>query len=200
MQNFPNSLTTEIYSKSDISKYLNIPIDTLNRYIFCLNLDVSQKHGYYSFCDLVTFHYILGFDITLSPQNQFPYFIKSYLRLRESEVACHPLLVRGNHIKLIDIMSLIPREKLSNLFYGLNTYLLFNPQGIVIAWLSADKSIRINPQVYFGSPLINNIPTCIIKDLYLAGYEIGDITSDFNLSINQVNAALLFENIDTNER
>ena len=78
----------------------------------------------------------------------------------------------------------------------------YDKAGFVKSWLvfGKDKHIVINPAVAFGSPQVNGIPTRIIKDRWISGEDVEDITLDFGLVADLVREALEFEGIDPSSR
>lgn len=71
------------------------------------------------------------------------------------------------------------------------------PDGIVVRWRvgGPKSSIIIDPQVSFGAPTIEGVPTWAVKGRWEAGESIPDIADDFDLDRIDVRNALKFEGI-----
>jgi uncharacterized protein (DUF433 family) len=69
-------------------------------------------------------------------------------------------------------------------------------KGKAVKWNLGD-AISINPQVSFGAPSINGIPTWTIKGRLEAGESIEEIAYDFSLKASEIKKALEFEGVDT---
>ena len=70
---------------------------------------------------------------------------------------------------------------------------------IAIRWHLAgrESSILIDPQISFGAPTIQGIPTWAIRGRWEAGEEKKDIAEDFGLKPADVRSALHFEGVET---
>lgn len=68
-------------------------------------------------------------------------------------------------------------------------------KGLAVRWHIAGRGspILIDPQVAFGAPQINGVPTWAIRGRQSAGESIADIADDFALKIPEVEKALQFE-------
>ena len=68
-------------------------------------------------------------------------------------------------------------------------------KGLAVRWHIAGRGspILIDPQVAFGAPQINGIPTWAIRGRQEAGESVADIADDFALKIPEVEKALQFE-------
>ncbi len=66
---------------------------------------------------------------------------------------------------------------------------------MVVQWHVRGKAspILIDPQIAFGAPAINGVPTWAIKGRREAGETIDEIVDDFLLKREEVAAALEFE-------
>lgn len=68
-------------------------------------------------------------------------------------------------------------------------------KGLAVRWHIAGRGspILIDPQVAFGAPQINGVPTWAIRGRHQAGESLADIADDFALKVPQVEKALQFE-------
>lgn len=68
-------------------------------------------------------------------------------------------------------------------------------KGLAVRWHIAgrDSPILIDPQVAFGAPQINGVPTWAIRGRKQAGESNIDIADDFTLKVSDVEKALQFE-------
>lgn len=68
---------------------------------------------------------------------------------------------------------------------------------LAIVWHVAgrDSPVRIDPRINFGAPTVNGIATWAIRGRYEAGEDIEDVQDDFNLGLQEVVAALSFEDV-----
>jgi uncharacterized protein (DUF433 family) len=66
---------------------------------------------------------------------------------------------------------------------------------LAVRWhpIGRDKPVVIDPQIAFGAPTIDGVPTWAIRGRVEAGETIKDIAYDFSLDEKQVNEALKFE-------
>lgn len=71
-------------------------------------------------------------------------------------------------------------------------------EALAIRWRVAGKNspVVIDPRIAFGAPIIHGVPTWAIKGRAIAGERIGEIGDDFELSDDDVSAALAFEGIE----
>ncbi len=69
---------------------------------------------------------------------------------------------------------------------------------VALIWHLAGRSspVVIDPRIAAGSPQVKGIPTWVLKGRVEAGETLGDITSDFNLSGEDVIHALRFEGVE----
>lgn len=73
----------------------------------------------------------------------------------------------------------------------------YEHKGIVIKWhVTGPKSpIVIDPRVAFGAPTIKGTPTWAISGRWDAGESVKDIADDFDLAVEEVREALIFEGV-----
>jgi uncharacterized protein (DUF433 family) len=69
---------------------------------------------------------------------------------------------------------------------------------LAVRWHVAgvDRSIIIDPQIQFGAPAVEGVPTWVFKGRWSAGEELDDIADDFGLPSAAVIDALQFEGIE----
>jgi uncharacterized protein (DUF433 family) len=67
--------------------------------------------------------------------------------------------------------------------------------GIAVKW-NLDSVVSIDPQIAFGAPSINGIPTWTIKNRLAAGESVNEIADDFSLKVADVRRALAFEKVN----
>lgn len=69
---------------------------------------------------------------------------------------------------------------------------------LAVRWhvAGADSPIVIDPQIAFGTPIVDGAPTWVIKERWEAGESIDDIAYDFRLKKNDVRKALEFEGVE----
>ena len=75
----------------------------------------------------------------------------------------------------------------------------YNNEGLAILWHVGGEGsqIIIDPRVSFGAPIINGIPTWVIKGRWLAGETPKEIEEDFRrIGGEHIRQALAFEGID----
>jgi uncharacterized protein (DUF433 family) len=67
--------------------------------------------------------------------------------------------------------------------------------GVVIRLLPAgpESPVRIDPEIRFGAPIVRGIPTGILAEQVRAGDSVEAVASDFDLSLEEVVAALGYE-------
>ena len=72
--------------------------------------------------------------------------------------------------------------------------------GIALVWhlRGRDNPVLIDPRVSFGDPMVNGIPTWVLKGRWDAGESVPDIKRDFRLGEDEVRCSLLFEGVDLN--
>jgi uncharacterized protein (DUF433 family) len=63
-----------------------------------------------------------------------------------------------------------------------------------------DSPVLIDPRVRFGSPQVSGIPTWLLRDRWLTGEPMEEITDDLSLKSKDVVAALKFEGLDPEKR
>ena len=63
-----------------------------------------------------------------------------------------------------------------------------------------DSPVVIDPRIRFGAPQVAGVPTWLLKDRWVAGEPIDEITDDLSLEVDTVNAALRFEGVDPLKR
>ncbi len=85
-------------------------------------------------------------------------------------------------------------EMLSKRFREFN----YDRTGIVSSWKvnGKDSEIVIDPQVAFGAPHIAGTPTWAIKERWVGGEGLGDISEDYSLPEAHVIDALKFEGVE----
>ena len=68
---------------------------------------------------------------------------------------------------------------------------------LVLRWHVAglDSSVIIDPRVSFGSPSVGGISTFALKNRYIAGYSVGEIADDYEITEKMVKEALFFEGL-----
>lgn len=67
-------------------------------------------------------------------------------------------------------------------------------KGVALKWhLSDDDRVVIDPRVSFGAPAVRGVPTWALRGREIAGELPEEIAEDFGLSIDDVKAALAFE-------
>lgn len=71
----------------------------------------------------------------------------------------------------------------------------FDESGMAAIWRPY-TSVWINPKVQAGSPCVDGtrIPTATLAQLHVAGLEFEDLSDDYQLSLQQVEAAIRYEN------
>ena len=69
---------------------------------------------------------------------------------------------------------------------------------LALRWFVAGRQsqIVIDPRVSYGAPMVNGIPTWVLKGRWVAGESILDIQEDFGLSENEIADALRFEGLE----
>ena len=69
---------------------------------------------------------------------------------------------------------------------------------LAVRWhvAGADSPIVIDPQIAFGTPIVDGAPTWVIKERWEAGESIDDIAYDFRLKKNDVRKTLEFEGVE----
>ena len=69
--------------------------------------------------------------------------------------------------------------------------------GIALVWhlRGRDNPVLIDPRVSFGDPMVNGIPTWVLKGRWDAGESVPDIKRDFRLSEDDIHHALQFEGV-----
>lgn len=74
--------------------------------------------------------------------------------------------------------------------------------GLATRWHPQGKQspVIIDPRVRFGAPHVAGVPTWLLKDRWIAGEPIEEITEDLDLKTGQIEAALRFEGIDPAKR
>ena len=78
----------------------------------------------------------------------------------------------------------------------------YEAEGIVIKWhVAGPKSpIIIDPRVAYGAPTVKGTPTWVLSGRWDAGESVSEIANDFDLDIDEVREALLFENVQQDRR
>ena len=71
-------------------------------------------------------------------------------------------------------------------------------KGLAARWHVAGKDVPIviDPQIAFGAPTLNGVPTWVLRERYEAGESLPDIADDFCIDEPQVKQALSFEGIE----
>ena len=69
---------------------------------------------------------------------------------------------------------------------------------LALQWFAAGRQSRvtIDPRVSYGAPMVNGIPTWILKGRWAAGESISDIQEDFNLEEKDIADGLRFEGVE----
>lgn len=75
-------------------------------------------------------------------------------------------------------------------------------EGLAARWHLAGEAspVLIDPRVSFGAPHVAGVPTWLIKDRWLTGEPLDEITDDLSLEDQAVLAALRFEGVDPGKR
>ena len=75
---------------------------------------------------------------------------------------------------------------------------VYEDGGVAIRWrVAGPKSpVVIDPQISFGAPTVDGIPTWVIKGRWESGESIPDIASDFGIKRNDIRKALTFEDVE----
>lgn len=70
--------------------------------------------------------------------------------------------------------------------------------GLAARWHVAGKQspVMIDPRIRFGAPQVGGVPTWLLKDRWLTGEPMKEITEDLSLKASEIEAALRFEGID----
>ncbi len=73
----------------------------------------------------------------------------------------------------------------------------YDDSGAVSVWHVAgrQKPIKIDPKIAFGSPQVSGVRTAIIRDRWLSGSEVDEVSDDFGISEFEAIEALLFEGV-----
>lgn len=73
--------------------------------------------------------------------------------------------------------------------------------GIALVWhlRGRDNPVLIDPRVSFGEPMVNGIPTWVLKGRWDAGESVPDIKRDFRLSEDNIHHALKFEGVNADD-
>lgn len=71
-------------------------------------------------------------------------------------------------------------------------------QDLVTRWHAAGRRslVVIDPRVRFGAPIVDGVPTWLIKERWEAGERPDETAEEFDIAINGVEDALRFEGID----
>lgn len=69
--------------------------------------------------------------------------------------------------------------------------------GLAVTWYlrSRNSPVVIDPRISFGAPMVEGIPTWVIKGRYDSGEPVEEISDDFGVETSQIQAALRFEGI-----
>ena len=70
--------------------------------------------------------------------------------------------------------------------------------GLATRWHVAGKEspVLIDPRVRFGAPHVSGVPTWLLKERWVAGEPLDEITDDLSLRSSEILAALEFEGLD----
>lgn len=60
--------------------------------------------------------------------------------------------------------------------------------------------VVIDPRVRFGAPHVSGVPTWLLRDRWIAGEPMDEITDDLSLKSSEVLAAIRFEGVDPEKR
>jgi len=73
----------------------------------------------------------------------------------------------------------------------------YGEDGNVVTWKlnGVESDIEISPQIAFGAPNIAGVTTAAIRQRWVGGYNIADISEDFELPHDAVEEAILFEGL-----
>ena len=69
---------------------------------------------------------------------------------------------------------------------------------LALQWFAAGRrsQVIIDPRVSYGAPVVNGIPTWVLKGRWKAGESIPDIQEDFNLDWKEIADGLRFEGVE----
>lgn len=74
--------------------------------------------------------------------------------------------------------------------------------GLATKWRVAgvDSPVLIDPRIRFGAPQVGGVPTWLLRDRWVAGEPLDEITDDLELDESSVLSALRFEGVDPSKR
>jgi uncharacterized protein (DUF433 family) len=74
----------------------------------------------------------------------------------------------------------------------------YDSDGLAVRWnvAGSDSKVVIDPRVAFGAPQVDGAATWILRDRYLAGESVPDLSEDFDLPEKEVIDALRFEGVE----
>ena len=79
-------------------------------------------------------------------------------------------------------------EQFAQFDYELDLALTWHPAG-------RDSAVKIDPRIAFGEPIVEGIPTHVIKGRWDARETLEEIQEDYEISFQAVADALLFEGV-----
>lgn len=70
--------------------------------------------------------------------------------------------------------------------------------GLAARWHVAGRRspVIIDPRIRFGAPQVSGVPTWLVRDRWVTGEPMDEITEDLSLKASEIEAALRFEDID----
>jgi uncharacterized protein (DUF433 family) len=70
--------------------------------------------------------------------------------------------------------------------------------GTVMRWKvdGVDSPVRLDPRVAFGAPQVHGIPTWVLRERWMSGENLTDISDDYELEPQLVSSGLRFEGIE----
>jgi uncharacterized protein (DUF433 family) len=71
-------------------------------------------------------------------------------------------------------------------------------QGLVMRWYvgGTNSSVIIDPRLRFGSPVVEGVPTFLLRDRWKEGEDVEEMSEDLSVSMQGIQDALQFEGID----
>lgn len=71
-------------------------------------------------------------------------------------------------------------------------------QGLVARWHAAGlrSSVVLDPRVRFGAPIVEGVPTWLVKERWEQGEPLAEISDELDITVDGVRDALRFEGID----
>lgn len=71
-------------------------------------------------------------------------------------------------------------------------------RGLVARWHAAGRgsAVIIDPRIRFGAPIVEGVPTWLIRERWEHGETPGETAEEFNVPVGEVRDALRFEGVD----